>query len=65
MQSSPHSLNAMSRDEILSRTSDLFRWLGSGELKFKVDHVFKLAEAAEAHEALAGRQTTGKVVLIP
>jgi NADPH2:quinone reductase len=56
---------SLTRDEILSRTSDLFRWLGNGKLKFKVDHVFPLAEAGKAHEALAGRQTTGKVVLIP
>jgi NADPH2:quinone reductase len=56
---------AMSRDEILSRTSDLFRWIQAGQLKFKVDHVFPLAEAAKAHEALGGRRTTGKVVLIP
>ena len=53
------------RDEMLSRTSDLFRWLSAAELKFKVDHVFPLAEAAKAHEELAGRRTTGKVVLIP
>jgi NADPH:quinone reductase len=56
---------SMTRDEILSRTSDLFRWLEAGELKFKVDQVFPLAEAAKAHEAMAGRRTTGKVVLIP
>jgi NADPH:quinone reductase len=56
---------SMTRDEILSRTLDLFRWIEAGELKFKVDHVFPLAEAAKAHEAMAGRQTTGKVVLIP
>ncbi|MBI2150745.1 MAG: zinc-binding dehydrogenase, partial [Acidobacteria bacterium] len=53
------------REEILSRTSDLFRCLAGGELKLKVDHVFPLAEAAKAHEELAGRRTTGKVVLIP
>src|SRR5204862_2456248 len=47
---------AMSRDEILSRTADLFRWLESGELKFRVDHEFPLAEAAKAHEELAGRR---------
>ena len=52
---------AMSRDEILSRTKFLFE---SG-VKFKVDHVFPMAEAGKAHEALAGRQTTGKVVLVP
>jgi len=56
---------SMTRDEILSRSSDLFRWLEAGELKFKVDHVFPLADAPKAHEAMAGRQTTGKVVLIP
>lgn len=56
---------AMTRDEVLSRSSDLFRWLLSGELKFKVDQAFPLEEAAKAHEALAGRRTTGKVVLIP
>jgi len=53
------------RDEVLSRAGDLFRWIGSGELKFKVDHVFPLAEAAKAQEELAARRTTGKVVLIP
>ena len=56
---------AMTRDEVLSRSSDLFRWLLSGDLTFKVDHAFPLADAAKAHEALAGRKTTGKVVLIP
>jgi NADPH:quinone reductase len=55
---------SMTRDEILSRTSDLFRWMTAGELKFKVDQVFPLADAAKAHEAMAGRQTTGKVVLV-
>jgi NADPH2:quinone reductase len=56
---------AMTREEVLSRTADLFRWIADGELKFRVDHVFPLADAAKAHEALAGRRTTGKVVLIP
>jgi NADPH2:quinone reductase len=56
---------ALTRDEILSRTSDLFRWLESGELKFKVDHVFPLSEAGKAQEELAGRRTTGKIVLLP
>jgi NADPH2:quinone reductase len=53
-----------SRDEILSRTADLFRWFSGGDLKVKADHVFPLAEAAKAHEELSGRRTTGKVVLI-
>jgi len=52
---------SMSRDEILSRTAFLF----SSDLKFKVDHVFPMADAEKAHEELVGRRTTGKVVLIP
>jgi NADPH:quinone reductase len=56
---------AMTRDEILTRASDLFRWLADGELKFKVEQAFPLADAAKAHEAMGSRRTTGKVVLIP
>lgn len=56
---------AMTRDEVVSRTNDLFRWLESGELRFRVDHVFPLAEAMKAHEEMGARRTTGKVVLIP
>jgi NADPH2:quinone reductase len=56
---------SMTRDEIVGRTSDLFRWIGARELKVKIDHVFPLAEAARAHEELAGRRTTGKVILEP
>jgi NADPH2:quinone reductase len=56
---------AATRDEVLSRANDLFRWVGKGELKVKVGHTFALAEAAKAHEELAGRKTTGKVLLLP
>jgi NADPH2:quinone reductase len=54
---------AMTRDEILSRTSALFDWIVKGELKLRIGHVYPLHEAAKAHAALAGRQTTGKVIL--
>jgi len=54
---------AASRDEIQSRTKDLFGWLKSGELKLKHDHVFLLADAARAHAELEARRTTGKVLL--
>jgi NADPH2:quinone reductase len=56
---------ARTREEIASRTADLFRWLKTGELKVRIDHVFPLAEAAKAHEELAARRTTGKVILVP
>jgi NADPH2:quinone reductase len=53
------------RDELLSRCDDLFSWIQSGELTVRVGHEYPLAEAADAHRALEGRQTTGKVLLLP
>jgi NADPH:quinone reductase len=40
-------------------------WVASGELKIRVDRAYPLAEAAEAHRALEGRHTAGKLLLIP
>jgi NADPH2:quinone reductase len=61
------SLNsyASTREELLSRTSDLFGWIANGELKLRIDRTFPLADAATAHRELEGRHTTGKVLLIP
>jgi NADPH:quinone reductase len=53
------------REELLSRSGDLFRWLETGQLKVRVDRTYPLAEAATAHRALEGRETTGKVLLLP
>ena len=56
---------AMTRDETVARTSALFDWVHKGELKLRIGEVFPLQEAAKAHNALVGRATTGKVLLIP
>ncbi len=53
----------LSRDELLWRAGDLFRWYAAGELDVRIDQVFPLAEAAEAHRYIEGRRTTGKVLL--
>ncbi|HSG16633.1 MAG TPA: quinone oxidoreductase [Anaerolineae bacterium] len=53
------------REEILARTGDIFGWLASGQIQVRIDQRFPLAEAAEAHRYLEGRQTKGKVLLIP
>jgi NADPH2:quinone reductase len=53
------------RDELLWRANDLFLWIGSGELRVRIDKTFPLAEAAEAHRYLEARKTEGKVLLIP
>jgi NADPH2:quinone reductase len=53
------------RPEMLGRMSDLFGWIKSGDLKVRIDQTYPLADAAEAHRYLEGRQTKGKVLLIP
>lgn len=52
-----------SRGELERRASDLFRWIGGGELKVRIGARFPLANAAEAHRMLEGRRTIGKVLL--
>lgn len=56
---------AATREDLLSRTKDLFAWHASGDLKLRIEHTFPLSDAAEAHRQLEGRKTTGKVLLIP
>jgi NADPH2:quinone reductase len=51
------------RTELLDRSKDLFNWIAAGKLKIRIGASFPLAQAAEAHWALEGRQTTGKVLL--
>jgi NADPH2:quinone reductase len=51
------------RDELLWRAGELFAWMAAGELTVRVGAEFALADVAEAHRALEGRRTTGKVVL--
>ncbi len=53
------------RAEILKRANDLFKWITAGQLKVRIDKTFPLAEAAEAHRYLEGRQSKGKIILIP
>ena len=53
------------RDELLWRANDLFTWLATGKLEVRIDKSFPMAEAAAAHTYLEGRNTKGKVLLIP
>jgi NADPH2:quinone reductase len=54
-----------SREELLWRSGDLFQWIKNGELKVRIDTTFPLSAAADAHRYMEGRQTKGKVLLIP
>jgi len=51
------------RDELLWRAGELFGWMAAGELSVRVGAEYPLADAAEAHRALEGRRTAGKVLL--
>jgi NADPH2:quinone reductase len=53
------------RAELEWRARDLFEWIGNGELSVRVGAEYPLAAAPLAHEDLAGRRTTGKLLLIP
>ena len=53
------------REELEQRAGDVLGWVQSGQLKLRVEHVFPLSEASEAHRQLEGRATTGKVILVP
>ena len=53
------------REELLWRVNDVFNWIVAGELKVRIDKTFPLAEVAEAHRYLEGRQSKGKILLIP
>jgi len=58
-------LYVASRAELLARAGDVLSWVKDGSLKLRMEHDFPLAKAADAHRALEGRTTAGKVLLIP
>jgi NADPH2:quinone reductase len=53
------------RDELLSRAGAVLEMVRKRELEVKIEAELPLAQAARAHEMLASRKTTGKIVLVP
>ena len=53
------------RAELEWRARDLFGAIAKGELNVRVGAEYPLADAPRAHEDLASRRTTGKLLLIP
>lgn len=53
------------REDLERRSNDIFTWVSSGDLRLQIDRELPLAQASEAHTALEGRDTIGKVLLIP
>jgi NADPH2:quinone reductase len=53
------------RDELMWRAGDVLGWVRDGSLKLRIDREVPLMHVVEAHRALEGRRTTGKVLLTP
>ena len=54
-----------SRRALEERSSAVFGMIGSGKLKLRIEHLYRLHDAEQAHRDLEGRKTTGKLLLIP
>jgi NADPH2:quinone reductase len=55
----------LTREDLEARAKDVFDWLADGSLKVRISRTYPLAEAAQAQIDLAGRKTTGKLLLLP
>jgi NADPH2:quinone reductase len=53
------------RESLEARAADVLGDVAAGRLSVRIDRTLPLAEAAEAHRALEGRLTAGKVLLAP
>jgi NADPH2:quinone reductase len=53
------------REELLARADAVFGAVLAGELDVKIARTLPLGEARAAHEALQGRETSGKILLVP
>lgn len=53
------------RNELLQRATELFAWIADGKLDVRIGERIPLSDAAVAHRKLEGRETTGKVLLLP
>jgi NADPH2:quinone reductase len=53
------------REELMARSEAVFGMIAAKKLKLRIEHTYKLADAAQAHRDLEGRKTTGKLLLIP
>ena len=53
------------KEELTARAADVLGWIRDGRLELRIGLELPLSEAAEAHRALEGRSTTGKVLLLP
>jgi NADPH2:quinone reductase len=54
-----------SHEELQQRAGDVLNMIASGKLKLRIEHLYPLRDAQQAHRDLEGRKTAGKLLLIP
>jgi NADPH2:quinone reductase len=54
-----------SSEELRARAAAVFGMVRDGKLKLRIEHVYPLAEAQQAHRDLEARKTSGKLLLLP
>jgi NADPH2:quinone reductase len=54
-----------SREDLELRSGDVLGAIAAGELRLRIEHIYPLEDAQQAHLDLEGRHTTGKLLLIP
>jgi len=51
-------------EELRTRAGAVFGMIREGKLKLRVEHIYNLADAPQAHRDLESRKTTGKLLLL-
>jgi NADPH2:quinone reductase len=52
-------------EELQHRATDVLGMISKGKLKLRIEHIYPLRDAQQAHRDLEARKTTGKLLLIP
>jgi NADPH2:quinone reductase len=52
-------------EELQHRATDVLSMIAKGKLKMRIEHIYPLRDAQQAHRDLEARKTTGKLLLIP
>jgi NADPH2:quinone reductase len=53
----------VTKEELRARAEAVFAMIAAGKLRLRIEHTYKLEEAAKAHRELEARKTTGKLLL--
>jgi NADPH2:quinone reductase len=56
---------ANTAENLQAMADELFALVASGAIQVEIGRRYPLAEVAQAHDALSGRQTTGSTILLP